>query len=490
MSPRPFPNFSSLGPNLWLKLAVAIPVLLLFASFARAQGKQVSAQTSAASSQEAADVAHLFAKALALNAKFQGKVKLPAPRTESRLLPLLPESTVGFAAIANYGDVAHQAIQFLEEQLKEDDELRATWNRGEMATLGPKIEESLEKFSQLSQFLGDEIVFAAPMEVKDPNFLAVAEVRKPGLQKFLSDLIEQYGGEAKAGVHVMDPQKLATVLGTLKSGDLLVLVRPDFIIASEDLKLLRSFSAQLDKKSNAGLLSTPFGKRAAMEYQGGLTMLAAVDLQTILRKSPSSVKDDIGFKNSGFEDVKYFVWEHKELGAKTISESELSFNGPRHGFAAWLAKPGPLRSMDFVSPDTILAAAFTLTSPAQIFEQVKAMYPPGPANPFDSLPQAEKALGLSINDDLVGLLGGELVFELDSFTPPNPVWKTMVSVKDAAHLQKTISTLLALAQIKSEQADEAGTTYYTLQVPSTPKPYEIDYAFVDGFLVAGLATPP
>ena len=113
------------------------------------------------------------------------------------------------------------------------------------------------------------------------------------------------------------------------------------------------------------------------------------------------------------------------------------------------------------------------------------MFPPGPSSPFASLPQAEKALGLSANDDLIGLLGGELGFELDSINPPTPAWKVMLSVKDAAHLQKTLSTLVGLTQIKSEQSQESGVTYYSLKIPAGAQPYEVDYAFLDGYLVAG-----
>ncbi|HWZ98823.1 MAG TPA: hypothetical protein VN025_13785 [Candidatus Dormibacteraeota bacterium] len=480
-SPRPIQyHFLALA-----KCAAAVAALLMVVSVGEAQTAPTPKPSESAGGEDSPDAAHFLAAIGKLNQKFQNEKKLPPPRTESRLLPLLPPSTVGFVAIANYGDLARQALEFLDQELKEDAELRAWWNHGEMVALGPKIKDGLQGFYGLNQFLGEEVIVSASLDTKDPTFFAVAETRKPGLKKFLSDLIEQYGGEKKAGVHVIDQQELATMLAVLKPGQLLVLVRPDFVVASEDLATLRSLNAKLNQKASAGILTTPFGKRAVKEYEGGLSFLAAADLQTILSKSPSKVKEDDGLEKSGFRDVKYFIWEHKQLGSKAISQSELSFTGPRHGSAAWLAKPGPLPSLDFVSPDAIVAGAFKLTNPAQVFQEVQTMFPPGPSSPFASLPQAEKALGLSVNDDLLSLLGGELAFELDSIAPPNPSWKAMFSVKDAAHLQKTFTTLLALGQIKSEQSEEGRITYYALQIPSGPKPYEIDYAFLDGYLIAG-----
>ena len=469
--------------------SIAVSAMLLFgATVCPAQTKPVPKQSAAPAANadsSAEEAMHLLAAVGKLNQKFQNQVKLPAPRSESRLLSLLPPSTIGFAAFANYGDVARQATEFLDQELKENEELKSWWNKGEMVTIGPQIRTGLQRFYELNQYLGDEFVVSASLETKDPNFLAVSEVHKPGLKKFLADLVEQYGGEKKVGVHVVDPQELSTMLAVLKPDQLLVLVRPDFVVAASDLATLRKFNERLDRKNNAGLLSTPFGKRAAKEYEGGLTLLAAADLQTVLSKNPPQAKGVESLKKSGFGDMKYLIWEHKELGNKTISQSELSFIGPRHGSAAWLAKPGPLSSLDFASPEAIFAGAFKLTSPEQIFKEVQEMFPPGPSSPFASLPQAEKALGLSANDDLIGLLGGELGFELDSLNLQAPVWRVMLSVNDAAHLQKTLTTLLALAQIKSEQSQEGGVTYYSLKIPSGTQPFEIDYAFLDGYLVAG-----
>src|SRR5580658_176189 len=51
--------------------------------------------------------------------KLQQNVQFPAARSESHLLPLLPESTMFYAGFSNYGDVTHQALTVFQQELKE-----------------------------------------------------------------------------------------------------------------------------------------------------------------------------------------------------------------------------------------------------------------------------------------------------------------------------------------------------------------------------------
>ena len=70
---------------------------------------------------------------------------------------------------------------------------------------------------------------------------------------------------------------------------------------------------------------------------------------------PLDKQQNVAFQQSGFADVKYLVWESRRVDGKPVSQFELSFNAPRRGAAAWLANSRPLNSLDFVSPDAILA---------------------------------------------------------------------------------------------------------------------------------------
>ena len=467
----------------WIRCAAEMAALFLIATTSAAQSKPVTPATQQSPSsltQELNKYPGLLPEFGQLFTNLQNNVQFPSPRSESHLLPLLPASAIVYGAFPNYGDAAHQFLQIFRQELQASVVLRDWWHSGDRAASGPKIEDFFEKFYQLHQYLGDEIVVSGVMEGRQPALLVAAEVRKPGLQKFLQQTIDEYGGASKAGVRVMDLEELATAKDKDPTG-LKLLVRPDFVVGAEKLEILRSFNTRLDQ-GNREFASTPFGQRVRQAYHGGVSVLAGADLQKILEQTPNPAKQDASFRRSGFADVKYLVWEHKGVGAQAISQAELSFTGPRHGPAAWLAKPAPLGSLDFVSPDAMAAAALVLTSMPQIFDDIKELAGPS-SDPLALIAGGEKALNVSVKDDLLGYLGGELTVELDSIAPPRPAWKALLSVKDAVRLQRTVGNLLALTQLQTADVEDGGITFHSVAVPSSPSPTEIIYAFVDGYLI-------
>jgi type IV pilus assembly protein PilA len=466
----------------YLKYAATLAALFVFTLPCCAQSAPASQQPQTPWAQELKSHPELLAEFGRFFEKLKQNIQFPAPRTESRLLPLLPPSTMSYAAFANYGDVTQQALKLFRQELQESAVLRDWWQHGDMATAGPKIEDSLEQFAQFQQFLGEEIVVSGSLEGQDPKLLVAAEIRKLGLKKFLQETITQLGGESKQRVHVLDQQDLATAKDEGLPKSFLLLVRPDYVVAATDLATLRKFNARLASQ-NREFASTPFGERVAKEYAGGITLLAAADLHKIVEQTPPDVKQNTSFQRSGFADVKYLIWEHKTVGAQTVSQTELSFNAPRHGSAAWLAKTGPLSGLDFVSPKAMIAGTVLLANPVQIFEDVKGMYSNSSSSPFASLPAFEQMLKLSLKDDLLNTLGGEVTLELDSVTPPKPVWKAILSVRNTNHLEQTLTTLLAATHIEAQKFEEDGVTYSTLHIPSSTPPLEISYAFLDGHLI-------
>ncbi|HEX8872733.1 MAG TPA: hypothetical protein VF758_08210 [Candidatus Acidoferrum sp.] len=414
----------------------------------------------------------------------QQSIQFPAPRTESHLLPLLPQSTISYAAIPNYGDVAAQTLKAFRHERQESSVLRDWWEHGQLAATGPKIEDSLDVFSQLHQYLGDEIVLSAGKRGRESTFLLVSEIRKPGLKEFLQRVAAQFAGKSEPAVRTFDKQELAVAKDKGPGGGLVVLVRPDYVVASFDLATLRSFNSLLDSKSRQ-FASTPFGERILQEYQGGVTVMAAADLHKILDDFSPASKQSAASQYSGFADVRYLFWDHKTIAGKPVSQMELSFSSPRHGAASWLANPTPLGSLDFVSPEAIMAGTLVLSDPAQIFEEAKELASLSKSNAFVAIPSLEQALNLSLKNDLLKLLGGELTVELDSVSSSRAAWTATIGVKDANHLQQTLNTLAGAARLQANHTDDGGITYYAVQIPSAKTPTEIAYAFVDGYMVAG-----
>jgi hypothetical protein len=170
----------------------------------------------------------------------QKNVQLPPARTQSRLLPQLPPATTYYVAFPNYGETAHQTLETLRQELKASPVLRDWWQHGELSSAGPKLEDFLGKFYEVSQYLGDEVVVSGETGgIKEPgaaklDLLIVAEVRKPGLENVLRQMMKDLSDGSESPVRVLDPRELAQAKNGTATTQLVVLVRPDFVVANPE----------------------------------------------------------------------------------------------------------------------------------------------------------------------------------------------------------------------------------------------------------------
>jgi hypothetical protein len=468
------------------RLGSYLPVVLTICLLTQAVAAQAAApgQPATAWSEYLKQHPRLLPEITELFTRLQHDVQLPPARNQSTLLPALPESTQFYVALPNYGDAAHQLLTIFREQLKASPALREWWQHGELGKSAPQIEDSLDKVYQLSQFLGNEIVISGAAGTPDFNsVLAIAEVRKPGLKEFLQLASKDPATKSLPGLRILDPRELAVAKDQATANGLVVLVRPDFVVAGASVETLRHLNALLDGK-NAQFAGTPFGQRLSQSYRSGAEVLAAADLQKLLsRLSAGPVQNRETLDRSGFGDAKYLVWEHKSVPGQPASQTELSFSGPRHGVASWLASPARLHSLDFVSPHAIMSATIVLKNLAEIFDDIKQLSSTANPNAFASLDQMEQAMNISPKNDVLKHLDGEITLEVDSIDPPDPVWKAILRVNDPEGLQRTFDKLLMTAPVKSGQFEEGGVNYHTLRIPSPQKTVDVVYAFVDGYMV-------
>jgi hypothetical protein len=420
----------------------------------------------------------------------KNNVQLPPVRTESSLLPHLPAATTYYVAFPNYGETAHQTLETLRQELRASAVLRDWWQHGELSSGGPKLQDFLEKFYEVSQYLGDEVVVsgeaggAHEKGATNRNVLIVAALRKPGLKKILDRILKEGSDESASQVQVLDLDQLAQAKSRTGAQQLAVLVRPDFVIAAENLEALRDFNTFLDAKTTE-FASTPFGQRLTEAYQGGTSTLAAADLHTLMNLIPPGTEQNQKMlDHTGFRDAKYVVWNYRHKTQGSTSQMELSFVGPRHGIASWLAAPAPLGSLDFVSPQATVVSSMHLKNLAEIYDDIKDMSSDSNPNALASATQMEKATHISFKDDLLSLLPGEITVEAGGFAEPKPEWKIVLCTSDAEHLQQTLAKILATMPFRTMQFEEDGITYHSILTPSTPNPLQIVYTFTDGYLIA------
>lgn len=419
-------------------------------------------------------------------------VQMPGLRYQSKLLPLLPANTVLYASIPNLGDAAHQANQLFQQELQESPVLSQWWQQVQARKHGPDFQQILNEIHNLGGYIGDEMVFAVAFDGQGHGSpLVIAQVQKPGLKEFIA---QEY--QNQANLRVIDAQELNELPVAPHERGLLVLVRPDFVAGSGDAAALQRLDAALNQGSG-GFAGTAFGQRMAAAYENGAGLLLGANLQVMAAHHASAVhspRNQQVFTQTGLADVQYLVAERKEIGGQPLNHAALSFNGPRKGFASWLAAPAPIGGLDFVSKDAAAVASFVTKNPSQMLDDVLNIAYASKDSAQAEVAQGESELKIRFHQDLADTLGGELTIALDGPILPTPSWKVVAEVYDPARLQSTIQQLVNDARQHAKQPGQEpaldqeavnGQTYYTLRSLDAAKPHEVTYTFSDGFIIVG-----
>ena len=434
-----------------------------------------------------------FMKALEhLSQRLTTELQYPGPRTQSRILPRLSESTGFYAAFPNYGPTLHAAQQIFQDELRNSPTLQDFIRKNKLEKDEPKFEEALQKLYEVSEYLGDEAVLTGSFKGNEPSGVMIAEVRKPGLKEFLERMRHEWEPMAKEPLRVLDRQQLASATDGPGQGPM-VLVRQDVVVVGFNTATLRKYDAQLDGGPGAFAASV-MGKRLMQAYQSGTSTIVGADLQnllTLVPQNPSQARTML--EKSGFSDMKYAVMDSKLAGKNATTHMELVFNGPRRSIASWIAAPAPLGSLGFMSPTSYVAEAFRLKPLTQIYDDIVELAGP---NATAMLPQMEANLNVNLKQDLLSKLSGEIGFEMQAPPIPPaggnsghmvmepPKLKFILGVSDTAGLQQTLKRLMAQSPMQPQERVEDGVTFYSLSTPSASGPgMEINYFFLDGYLI-------
>lgn len=409
----------------------------------------------------------------------------PGLRYSTRLLELVPAGTVIYAGIPNLGPTLVEARRLLEDQARQSPVLRQWWEERIKAAGGEaQFDQIFTRLRTFSEYLGSEIAVAVqPGAGHDMAPVVLAEVVKPGFRAFVEAEIAKI--PAKPGeqpIRIIDnPAQLAGVSGK----GLVVFLRSDLVALSPE-------PAALGRLGQGSFAKGAFGTRIAEAYRGGVTWVVAAELEAVLRRAKAQAKkpaDDQILRFTGLDEARYFIGVRKETGGRTENRATLAFAGPRHGVAAWLAAPAPMRAVEYISPDATFAAAFLINSPALLVDELFKMIAAGRPNFEKELAAAELLAGVNVRQDLLRPLGGELALAMDGPVLPQPSWKVVVEVNDPARLQAALEKLLAtVSQYAPKDAPRidkiqaGGRTYYRLS--GLKQASEVHYVYSGGYLLA------
>src|ERR1017187_2548206 len=403
----------------------------------------------------------------------------PGLRYSSDLLPYVPDHTVVYAAIPNLANTLGEASRLFQDRLQQSPELRNWWKQQQKGN-GPKLEDVLNQVKTFSSYLGDEIVFAVAKD--GANYTApvvLAKVKQGGLEAFL---------QTQAALQTIPNPWAAT---PVPGRPLLVYVSNDLLIASPDLAELQHAVMRVQQGSGGHFAGTPFYQQIVRSYQQGAEWLFCADMEQIVAQNVQAGSNSHELP-PGIGDVRYLTLEHREVSGKTESHADLMFASERQGVASWLAAPASMGSLEFVSPDASMVTSAVIKNPRSIMEELFKMIGSGDAEFTQHLAEFEAKTGVNVLNDITAPLGGEVTMAFDGPMVPTPRWKLIFEVYDPTTLQSTITKLVdsfnreANTQghaIQLTKRQVGSRTYFVINSPKQPNS-EIDYTFVDSYLVA------
>jgi len=452
---------------------------------------------------------------LALLAEFSKLAKkfntIPSPnlRYSSAILPLLPANTIVYASTPNYGEALNQAKQIFDEQLKNSPVLQQWWESSQAGNSSSKLADMVDRMHELSRYVGNEIVFTASSDAAGGKGspMLVAAITRPGIRELLQADIDSLvtNPDKRSHIRLFDPESLAAAAFTgNERHDLLVLIRPDYVVFSPDFDALVRINRQFNIGAS-GFAGTDFGRRISSSFSHGVGLLLAADLGSMKNHVMANVSARTGqsrrveraehhLQNTGFEDIDYLVIERTEVAGQAENQAELAFHGARHGIASWLAAPAPMGSLDFISENASLSVSFITKNPALMFDDLQQIIASSGGNGQKHLDEAESKLGLRLRDDLAATLGGDVSIALDGPVLPTPSWKIVAEVNDPTRLQNSLQTLVQDAnheatekdcpEVHLEQEQVDSQVYFVVRhADEKGIAHELHYTFSDGYII-------
>lgn len=415
---------------------------------------------------------------LALLKKFveiKGKlsqVHMPGLRYSSRLIDSVPEGTNIYVSLPNLGPAIDDLQRIVTEQARQSPELQQ-W----MKTQLPEFEKVTSRMTRIGEYLGDEIVLAA-QSCKGFCPVLIAESARPGLREYVNTELAKLTAEGKPhSLRIVEPADVAS----LRPDQMSIVFSGNKVVIGEQPQFVRAALVGASRFSSGA-----FGKSVSDIYRRGAGLFVAANLEEMFR-------DEDELSPFGFSKVRHLIAEQKQVNGKAEYSAVLSFSGEREGVASWLASPGAMGSLGFVSPDAQFATSFVVKQPAQMMEDMLALGGGPGDHSRITLEEFQKAFGISL-EQLASYVGGEVTVALDGPVIPVPSWKVVAEVRNAAALQSAFNTMIASGNTKLAAAGQSalvlkeenanGRTYYSIRVPFGNMPVEVHYVYVDGYLLA------
>ena len=431
-------------------------------------------------------------------------VEQPAQRYSTHLLDLMPENTVVYAAVPNLADSISESHRIIQERMSHNEALRQWWEK-EQAGRGQNMDKVVETIREFGSYLGDEIAVSVALNTKnEPDSpLVLAELKNStGLREFIEQQITKYSGDqnAKAKLVFVDDPKTAVAEST-GNDQLYLWIQDNLFAGSPRLEQLQELQTAIAGGGQSSFTATAFRNRIAQVYQDGAGLVVAANLEKVVADTKAdrikeggadAAKQESALQQLGVLSVKYFVLNQKDSNGKTNTQASLSFSDTQRGIPAWLAAPGPMGSLEYISPDANVVAGFVVKDPASMVDDLLGVLGTVSPEMKKTLDEQASARGLNIRNDIALPLGGEFAFAIDGPLLPIPSWKLVFEVNEPTHLQTTLERVVEEVNKEAakfgkkglawDQAEVGGRKYYTLKSADFGL-VELNYTYANGYMI-------
>ncbi len=418
---------------------------------------------------------------------------MPGNRYSTRLLDLMPQNTALYVAIPNISETLAGANRILQENLQSNAELREWYEKEQRESKGRHgLNQAIDLAREFGAYLRDEIVLGAEAganggEPEEP--VVLAELKDAvAFRNFLESQSGKLGANKK-NLRIIDDPMTASA-GESKD-EFLVWINNDLVAASPRLESLKKLAGQIKQNANP-FAATPFYGHIASLYREGAGLLIAADLEKLVMQSLRKENEAAAAQQLGVTDLRYFVVEVKEKEGKPYNRAVVNFKESRHGITSWLAAPGPMGALEFISPDANIVAAVVVKDPAALVDDLIGTLKTADEEAWQDLQEFQTEQEIDLRTDLASPLGGEYAFAIDGPMLPIPSWKAVFEVDDQAHLQQTFERTIEKLNIELQKkgkkgfvwsnSESGGYTFYTLK--SLDFNVSVNYAYAYGYLIA------